>query len=559
MTVDDGIALLEKSIAELERKAASAAKVSIEDFRKLPKDEQNAFLAQAKGQERPEAKAGRLSVEPLDSIIPSDANRKNFDKEKLAGLTEKIRVAGVIQPLIVRPNPKRWTIQPLGSGEWQLIHNDNDADETRWFKDIVPTKEKAQALADERNKRERWELIAGERRWRAAKAAGLAEVPVIVREVNDRELLELQFAENEDREDLNPIDEARKFEQMLTIYEKEGMTKGAAFKELMRVSKRSEGGIYQRRALLKLPHEAFQAVQSGQMPASHAELIAKLPDADAQAKLTKAILNPEDMWDRGEKVQRSILSFRESERVYRELNAAIEKRDKWAKDTEAFAAAGAKVLPWNHEVFQWGSLKKDYSRPQDVCEIDPEGRTWEKVAKAAGVSVQVARKYEGGPIKVYNRKAVQKGMEKAGMKVEKPKEEPSVRGNRMSEADRKRAEEEKEGRIRAQMEIVGKIVAAAESRELSADVLRIVLEKRDLEISEFSLNRRGLPANDWQAVRQSSPKLLKEADGKTLRGILVEEVCWNYDEWNEEAVTALAAVYGIKVPKPQTSEKAKKK
>src|SRR5665213_847395 len=107
---------------------------------------------------------------PLELLVPNRANpRRDFDDEQLSELTASIREKGVMQPLLVRP---------VGDGK-------------------------------------SFEIIAGERRWRAAQRAGLHDVPVVIREVDDKEALELAIIENVQRVDLNPLEEAQGYEQLI--------------------------------------------------------------------------------------------------------------------------------------------------------------------------------------------------------------------------------------------------------------------------------------------------------------------------------------------------------
>src|SRR5690348_2154832 len=116
---------------------------------------------------------GALSVE-LDQVAPSPLQpRRHFDSERLQELAQAIRSQGIIEPLVVRPGPS-----PDGAAG------------------------------------ARYELVAGERRWRAARIAGLGMVPVVVRELDDHAALEMSLVENLMREDLNPVDEAHGFERL---------------------------------------------------------------------------------------------------------------------------------------------------------------------------------------------------------------------------------------------------------------------------------------------------------------------------------------------------------
>jgi ParB family chromosome partitioning protein len=158
----------------------------------------------------------------IDQIDPNPAQpRKSFDEEKLAALAETIRNRGILQPLVVR------------------------------------------------RKGGRYELIAGERRWRAAKLAGLERVPVVVREAEDEESLEISLLENLQREDLNPIEEARAYRHML---ERLGLTQ----EDLARKVGKDRSSVANSVRLLQLPREVQEEVASGTISEGHARALLAL-------------------------------------------------------------------------------------------------------------------------------------------------------------------------------------------------------------------------------------------------------------------------------------------
>src|SRR5262245_26011580 len=155
----------------------------------------------------------------LTRIHPSSLQpRRHFGAEALRELADSIREQGVVQPLIVRE------------------HNGQ------------------------------LELIAGERRWRAAQMAGLAEVPVIVREADDREVLELALIENLQRENLNPLEEARGYHQLIEQF---GLTQDAV---ATRVGK-SRAVVANALRLLKLPADVQASLREGRLSVGHAKVI----------------------------------------------------------------------------------------------------------------------------------------------------------------------------------------------------------------------------------------------------------------------------------------------
>jgi len=169
---------------------------------------------------------------PLDFIIANRANpRRDFDADQLDELTNSIREKGVMQPLLVRPS-----------------------EDPNIF-----------------------EIIAGERRWRAAQRAGLHDVPVIVREVDDKEALELAIIENVQRVDLNPLEEAQGYEQLIEQF-------SYTQQDLAQVIGKSRSHVANTLRLLKLPKDVREMVTSGQLTAGHARTLITADDPAALAK-----------------------------------------------------------------------------------------------------------------------------------------------------------------------------------------------------------------------------------------------------------------------------------
>jgi ParB family chromosome partitioning protein len=172
----------------------------------------------------------------LDSIVPGAMQpRTHFDETSLESLAESIRSHGIVQPLIVRRR---------GDG---------------------------------------YELIAGERRWRAAKLAGLAKVPVVVKEVPDDSLLEIALIENIQREDLNPIEEAQAYKKLI---ETVGLTQEALASRVGR--DRSYITNYLR--LLRLPDDLQQLVITGRLSTGHARTLLALDEVELQRRMAGRII-----------------------------------------------------------------------------------------------------------------------------------------------------------------------------------------------------------------------------------------------------------------------------
>lgn len=177
-------------------------------------------------------KAPDMNV-PIERISPNpDQPRRQFDKEQLDDLTASIREKGIIQPLIVRPMPGR-------AGEFQIV--------------------------------------AGERRWRAAQQAQLHEIPVIVREFDDTEVLEIAIIENIQRADLNPVEEAAGYQQLMQKF-------GHTQEKLAEALGKSRSHIANTMRLTQLPETVQEFVRAGQLSAGHARALITVEDPLALAK-----------------------------------------------------------------------------------------------------------------------------------------------------------------------------------------------------------------------------------------------------------------------------------
>ena len=175
---------------------------------------------------------------PISQVEPGlNQPRKHFDEEALADLAESIRQHGMLQPL---------TVRRLASGYYQII--------------------------------------AGERRWRAARQAGLEEVPAIIIEADDRKVMELGLIENLQREDLNPMEEAAGYRTLIQDY---GLTQEEAAR---RVSK-SRPAVANAMRLLALPQEVQWLIEQGNLSAGHGRALLALPTPEAQIAFAGEIVD----------------------------------------------------------------------------------------------------------------------------------------------------------------------------------------------------------------------------------------------------------------------------
>jgi len=158
-----------------------------------------------------------------------------------------------------------------------------------------------------RRKNDRYELVAGERRWRAAKMAGLNRIPAVVREIHDKDLLELALIENIQREDLNPIEEAQAYKNLI---EAVGLTQESL---AVRVG-RDRSYITNYLRLLRLPDDIQHLVAEGNLSTGHARTLLGLETVDEQRRLARKII------ERG-------LSVRETEKLVRHLSSGTVQKD----------------------------------------------------------------------------------------------------------------------------------------------------------------------------------------------------------------------------------------
>lgn len=165
---------------------------------------------------------------PVSSIVPNPLQpRKFFDDQKIAGLASSIREKGILQPLIVT--------QKAG----------------------------------------RYEIVSGERRFRAAQAAGLTEIPVIVREAESSEGLEIAIIENVQREDLDPIEEASAYQELMDRF-------AYTQEQVSQKMGKDRATVANTLRLLKLPTKAKQALQSGRISVGHARALLSVPEIERQ-------------------------------------------------------------------------------------------------------------------------------------------------------------------------------------------------------------------------------------------------------------------------------------
>ena len=252
----------------------------------------------------------RTNTLPISEIIPNkEQPRKTFDEDALAELAESIKQHGVLQPLLVRPLP---------SGGYQLV--------------------------------------AGERRWRASRMAKLREVPVVVKELTDTETMEIAIIENLQREDLNPIEEA---EGLQALIDKCGFTQ----EEVAASVGKSRSAIANSLRLLRLPQEVRDMTREGSISAGHARALLSL---DNEAVIYEAAQN----------IVNNNLSVRDIERLVKiqDKNAVVsqkryKRRDSFYDEVELTLSEvlGRKVKVYNGK--GKGTLEIEFYSQEDLKNI----------------------------------------------------------------------------------------------------------------------------------------------------------------------------------------------
>ncbi|HHV74541.1 MULTISPECIES: ParB/RepB/Spo0J family partition protein [unclassified Thermoanaerobacterium] len=206
------------------------------------------------------------SAKGVESIKISDIEpnqfqpRKHFDDESLKELSDSIKEHGIIQPIIVRKND-------FG-----------------------------------------YQIVAGERRWRAAKLAGLKEVPAIVKDFDDQKVMEIALIENLQREDLNPIDEAKAYKSLMEQF---NLTQ----EEISKRVGKSRSSIANSIRLLNLDEEVQNMLMEGKITTGHAKVILALQDAEKQNMIAKKIVDKN-------------LNVRDTENLIKEVTSSKKKKRK---------------------------------------------------------------------------------------------------------------------------------------------------------------------------------------------------------------------------------------
>ena len=206
----------------------------------------------------------------INDVEPgADQPRKSFDDEKMRQLADSIKQHGMVQPIIVKKDG------------------------------------------------ETYKIVAGERRWRAARMAGLTSIPAIIRELTDRESMEIALIENLQREDLNPIEEAEAYERLIKDYD---MTQ----EELAGVVGKSRSAIANSVRLLALPVKIRELIVKGELTSGHARALLSLEQTELQLKAA------ENVMQRG-------LNVRDTEKLVKRYLKTVKAKRPARKNEEEFA------------------------------------------------------------------------------------------------------------------------------------------------------------------------------------------------------------------------------
>ncbi|NOX39585.1 MAG: ParB/RepB/Spo0J family partition protein [Alphaproteobacteria bacterium] len=254
------------------------------------------------------------SLVPIEKLVPNpEQPRRDFVKANLDELATSIREKGIIQPLIVRQDP---------------------------------------SSAD------KYQIVAGERRWRAAQMANLHEIPVLIRDLNDTEVIEYAIIENIQRADLNSVEEAQGYRQLMDKF-------GHTQEKLAEVLGKSRSHIANLLRLLTLPDEVLDYLREGKLSAGHARA---LVTAENPGELARQIISKRLSVRQAEKLAKSKAPKQESSNVIKQEKDA----DTVALELDLAANIGMKVTISHNAGTQTGSLIVSYAsldQLDELCQI----------------------------------------------------------------------------------------------------------------------------------------------------------------------------------------------
>ena len=220
-------------------------------------------------------KKDSITTISLSNIEPrKDQPRKQFDDESLQLLADSIAIHGVLQPIIVRENTR--------------------------YPDT-------------------YEIIAGERRWRAARMAGLSEIPVVIVDGDELKIAQISLVENVQREDLNPVEEAFAYQALIDNF---GLTQEQLSKEVGK----SRSAIANMLRLTDLPDEVLELLREGKISSGHARALLSLEEDEQMTSLANRIVNEDLSVRRVEEIVKKILVQKDLDQLKETPNESLQRR-----------------------------------------------------------------------------------------------------------------------------------------------------------------------------------------------------------------------------------------
>lgn len=542
---------------------------------------------------------------PLAQIRPDPTQpRKSFEPEPMAELVASVKAGGIEQAILVRPMSRWRQIVSFVARQWVKRQNkiegygiagsfmrkegiecvpmeefganwmDRLVAEGRVEKidpasvGYVPAPGALAPLTGETTlpgEPEWYEIVYGERRWRAAQAAGLTEIPAKVRELTDIEAAEKQAVENLERADLLPLEVAAQYRKLLDL-------PGYGMERLMETTGHAKNTIYGKLKLLELPDEAREAVQRGELGQITAERIARLK-GDEQKQAVKRILHPPRHFDDSPKVLTDRQAQQEIERIQREAEAArkIEKMK---------AAAIARGLIWVEEgsaphkhIFGQhysGQPKPDSGllNPKSVVPGDSKFRCWgellalKSVRKAAkDLQPTTATTHYGELLELYPAKAVHEAVRAAGLELSNKRQSADpAESKRKAKEKLMRATVDAAARaimLRSQ-KFVNRVTCSAEVTEMWRGLARGAVDCMGHEALAGFVRRRGIEPATFQGGRgkplpdypKTALKYLAGKGATELAGIVAEllitrDAWWSHQPDFNQAFVLACGEFGL--------------
>jgi ParB/RepB/Spo0J family partition protein len=497
---------------------------------------------------------------PLDQIRPVNNPRKTFNQDKLKELADSILQVGIKQPLLVRYMPQKYTLHEpdLHCKEWLVLD--------RAGKEVFRSKQENPAVlwcGGEANLKPYYELVAGERRWRAAKIAKLADAPCIVEQLNDQDVRAIRLIENDQREDLNDVDRAEAYNEAIksgdftveTLYKKLGKSRSHVFGML---------------ALLRLNEPVREALLSGKIQKSVASLIAQIPDEEQQVKLLKSVVGKGD---------KEGMSFRDVANLIERDYMVILGKAKWDLDDNTMlpcsctkcprrtgnmldlfpelkgkdpnvctdapcfnvkyqqylegvlaeaSKKGAVIIPLNSSKHLFSMshylyANSQYVRADEVCHLDKKLRTYRQLVSKLKVQMYAAIDASNDLQEMYIKEDVMAALKNAGIKLESAKpQQQEIIG--MSSEEKRLEMLQRKLQIELDRGTGLELIKLVEMDVTLTEKAQTKFWQRFLSIQMHAQNQMGM---DWERVFERrgveiQEKVIDKLPWNQLRAICVE-------------------------------------